>query len=220
MKTNQVGRLLPGSAALLLGWAAVHGTAAPARDTLDLRKAVVVTRPSELPNAEQTASAVLIEEVRKRTGISLSRATSWPAGRVVIAITSQTNVPGWGRSIPQRPGGPFARGAKPRDIVCGSRTARSSGSSAPTRAATLFGVGQLLRRLDWAPGKLALPASLDLATAPAYPIRGHQLGYRAQANSYDAWDVAQFEQYIRELTFFGVNSIKAIPFHDSNVPRP
>src|SRR6476646_8428817 len=61
---------------------------------------------------------------------------------------------------------------------------------------------------------VTIPESIDIATAPAYAIRGHQLGYRAQANSYDAWDAAQFEQYIRELTFFGVNSIEAIPFQD------
>ena len=35
-----------------------------------------------------------------------------------------------------------------------------------------------------------------------------------QANSYDAWTPAQFEQYIRELTFFGANSIEGIPFQD------
>ncbi len=55
---------------------------------------------------------------------------------------------------------------------------------------------------------------LDIRTAPAYPIRGHQLGYRTQANSYDAWSPAQFEQYIRELTWFGANSIEGIPLHD------
>ncbi len=78
----------------------------------------------------------------------------------------------------------------------------------------MFGVGNLLRRLEWEQGGIRIPSSLDLATAPAYPIRGHQLGYRAQANSYDAWDPAQFEQYIRELTFFGANSIEGIPFQD------
>ena len=64
----------------------------------------MVTRPGDLPCAEQSAATVLIEEIEKRTGIRLSRSTSWPAGKVVIAITSQTNVPGWGRNIPQRTG--------------------------------------------------------------------------------------------------------------------
>ena len=213
MKTKQVGRLLLCSAAGLLGLAAIPGTAASVPSALDLHQAIVVTRPGDLTKAEQTAATVLIEEVWKRTGVSLGRSTSWPAGKTVIAITSLTNVPGWGRSIPQRPAdsAPETKAEGYRLWVEDSKTLWIIGADA---RGTLFGVGQLLRRLDCAHGKLALPASLDLATSPAYPIRGHQLGYRAQANSYDAWDVAQFDQYIRELTFFGVNSIEAIPFHD------
>ena len=83
----------------------------------------------------------------------------------------------------------------------------------------LYGVGQLLRRIDWKQGAVTIASTLDVATAPVYSIRGHQLGYRAQANSYDAWSVAQFEQYIRELSFFGVNSIEGIPFQDER-PTP
>ena len=64
----------------------------------------MVTRAGDLPRAEQSAATVLIEEVEKRTGIRLHQSTSWPAGKVVIAITSQTNVPGWGRKLPQRAG--------------------------------------------------------------------------------------------------------------------
>jgi hypothetical protein len=78
----------------------------------------------------------------------------------------------------------------------------------------LYGVGQLLRRMDWKQGTASIASTVDIATSPVYAIRGHQLGYRAQANSYDAWSVAQFEQYIRELAFFGVNSIEGIPFQD------
>lgn len=78
----------------------------------------------------------------------------------------------------------------------------------------LFGVGQLLRSLNWGQGAASLPADLDIATAPARPIRGHQLGYRHTANSYDGWDDKQYEQYIRELALFGANSIENIPSQD------
>ena len=54
----------------------------------------------------------------------------------------------------------------------------------------------------------------EIATSPAYPIRGHQLGYRNTANSWDAWTVDQYEQYIRELALFGSNCIENIPFQD------
>src|SRR5690606_29978595 len=60
-------------------------------------------------------------------------------------------------------------------------------------------------------GSLFLDTSAAIATAPDYPVRGHQLGYRNTANSYDAWDLAQFEQYIRDLVVFGANAIELIP---------
>jgi hypothetical protein len=55
--------------------------------------------------------------------------------------------------------------------------------------------------------------------SPAYPLRGHQLGYRAAANSYDAWDPQQYQRYIRELALFGANAIEMIPFQDDR-PAP
>ena len=53
----------------------------------------------------------------------------------------------------------------------------------------LFGVGRLLRELNLAPSKAALADPLNVATAPKYPLRGYQLGYRPKTNSYDGWDV-------------------------------
>ena len=204
--------------ALLLSLLTSSSDAASSEKTINLREAVVVTRPGDLSRAEQSAATVLIEEVEKRTGVRLHSSTFWPAGKVVIAITSQSNVPGWGRQVPQRTGQglPEMQAEGYRICVENSKTVWVIGADA---RGALFGVGQLLRRLDWAHSKLTLPSSLDLATAPVYPIRGHQLGYRATANSYDAWDVAQFDQYIRELTFFGANSIEGIPLHDSK-PSP
>jgi hypothetical protein len=184
---------------------------------VDLRNAVVVVRPGQLPNAEKTAATVLTEELAKRTGLHLATSASWPKSKTVIAITSETRVPGWNRAIPIRSGGQAAetRAEGYRLFVDGGKGKASTVwvVGADPRGA-LYGVGQLLRRIDWAPGTATIPASIDIATAPAYPIRGHQLGYRAQANSYDAWNAAQFEQYIRELAFFGVNSIENIPFQD------
>ena len=75
----------------------------------------------------------------------------------------------------------------------------------------LFGVGRLLRELRMTPGRVVLPDQLNLASAPRYPLRGHQLGYRPKTNSYDAWDLAQWERYIRDLAVFGTNAVELIP---------
>jgi hypothetical protein len=75
----------------------------------------------------------------------------------------------------------------------------------------LYGVGRLLRKLDMRPGKITISGEASIATSPTYPIRGHQLGYRPKTNAYDAFSVAQFDQYIRDLALFGANSIEILP---------
>ena len=185
--------------------------AAPA---LELTHAVLLTRPGKLPNAEQTASAVLVSEIARRSGVTLATSTEWPSHRPVIAMASMEQAAQLGRApqglsgvalrpegfricVENTPGQPpvvWVLGADPRGV--------------------LFGAGALLRRLSWTRGSLSIAADLDWSSSPAYAIRGHQLGYRPTANSYDGWDAAQFEQYIRELAFFGVNSIEGIPFQD------
>ena len=79
----------------------------------------------------------------------------------------------------------------------------------------MFGVGKLLRSFDWNEGVVKLSGDLEINSSPNVPLRGHQLGYRARANSWDAWNVAQFEQHIRDLVVFGANAIENIPFEDS-----
>lgn len=178
--------------------------------SIDLTKAVVVVRSGRLPLAEQTAATVLVEELEKRSGIRLPVSTEWPDGRAVIAIASGQG----GAERPSRmPAAPAAAesfrlltdvsGAQPVVWISG----------ADARGA-LYGVGHLLRQLEWGRGKLLLPGPVNVTSAPASPIRGHQLGYRATANSYDAWTVAQYDQYIRELALFGANSIENIPSQD------
>ena len=187
-------------------------TAADTRGVVDLSRAVVVVRPGELPAAEKTASTVLVEEMERPSGVRLRTDSRWPAQGPVIAITSTRAVPDWGREVPAaavRAEGfrlwVDASGAAPVVWIVG----------ADARGA-LYGVGHLLRQLNWGKGRLELPAPLDVTTSPKSAIRGHQLGFRATANSWDAWTVAQFERYIRELALFGINSVENIPFGDES----
>ncbi|HEX5410713.1 MAG TPA: twin-arginine translocation signal domain-containing protein [Terriglobia bacterium] len=193
-----------------------------------LDNTVVMSRPGKPPFAEQTATRVLIEEVEKRTAIRLGSSTKWVEDKPVIAVTSGREAMEWGIRVPARHGGNL-----PETRPEGYRLLVDHGKQQPVvwvigadARGALFGVGNLLRRLNASRGKLAIAADLDIATAPVYAIRGHQLGYRATTNTYDAWSADQFEQYIRELTFFGVNSIEGIPFQDDRetpvmkVPRP
>lgn len=79
----------------------------------------------------------------------------------------------------------------------------------------LFGAGHLVRHLVGGNDRpLKVVGSTDVTSYPVYPLRGHQLGYRDRANSWDAWTFDQFEDYIRELAIFGTNAIENIPFQD------
>ncbi|MDO9341435.1 MAG: hypothetical protein Q7T72_13030 [Bacteroidales bacterium] len=75
----------------------------------------------------------------------------------------------------------------------------------------LYGVGRLLRKMELLSGQVFVPDNLDISSTPVYPIRGHQMGYRPKTNAYDAWSVAQYESYIRDLVIFGANSIEIMP---------
>jgi hypothetical protein len=182
---------------------------------IDLHNAVIVTRPGVAAGAEQAAATVLSEEIEKRTELHLRVSAQWPASVPVIAITAERSVPAWHRSIPAGE----ARAEGYRLFVDTSGAQPVVWILGADARGTLYGAGNLLRKAVYAPGQLSVDAPLDIATAPRYAIRGHQLGYRAQANSYDAWTPAQFDQYIRELAFFGANSIEGIPF-DDNRPTP
>jgi hypothetical protein len=181
-----------------------------AAQSIDLTRAAVVVRTGVVPPAEKTAAVVLVEEAEKRSGVRLPVVTEWPNGRPVIAITSVGAQNGWPGGTPEAP--EAAEGFRLKTDGSGAQPV--IWISARDARAVLYGVGHLLRQLEWGKGKLQLPATLDVATSPKSAIRGHQLGYRPTANSYDAWNVAQYEQYIRELALFGTNSIENIPSQD------
>ena len=208
---------LTGGLMLLATGRGLPGDGLTAATTLDLSKATVVVRSGKLPPAEETAARVLAEEVQKRTGLNWPIRSAWPADGAVIAISSGPGNAGWPQALPPRQGKDLpelrAEGFRLRAEGQGTQPPIVWIHGADSRGA-LFGVGELLRRLDWTKGNARVPAGLDLATAPALPIRGHQLGYRHTANSYDGWDDKQYEQYIRELALFGANSIENIPHQD------
>jgi len=201
----------------LLVVAPVSLWAAPGAAPIDLASTTIVIRSGALPPAEAMAARVLAEEIKSRTGLTWPISTTRPPEGVVIAIASGAATPA-GMSAPAPRSGPAHPELQPEGFRLIIPAANEPGAAIWIRGAdsrgALFGVGELLRRIHWASGAATVPAGLDLATAPAQPIRGHQLGYRATANSYDGWNDRQFEQYIRELALFGANSIEGIPFHD------
>jgi hypothetical protein len=158
----------------------------------DLTHATVVI-PANLTGPERKAVSLLVDAVRERTRIGWPVATAEPgAGKPVVRIALGT-----GRLPPE--GYRLRSNGDTVDIIGNDERG------------VLFGIGGLLRALEMRRDSVMLPHNLDITTAPKYPLRGHQLGYRPKTNSYDGWDVPMWERYIRDLAVFGANAIELIP---------
>jgi len=192
----------------------LSGQAAKARD-VDLSRAGILIAEKPRSKTEAVAARMLEEEVQKRTGLKWAVSSEYDGRKPTIVLATAGADELAGLKVPHLPELKkegyricVEQGAGPVVWVIGA-DARG----------VLFGVGRLLRLLDWGPGRASLADTTDITTAPAYPIRGHQLGYRARANSYDAWSASAYEQHIRDLVLFGTNCIENIPFEDDQ-PSP
>lgn len=69
----------------------------------------------------------------------------------------------------------------------------------------IYGIGMILRKTEFSRDGIRLIEDVSGYYSPYMKIRGHQLGWRTTANSYEAWTAEEYEQYIKELMFFGCN---------------
>jgi hypothetical protein len=187
---------------------------------IDLSRAVVVV-PDGLSPPENKAVQFLVEEVRARAGMNWDVMIRWPTESVPILAIGPARLLRSDHSLVRQhirddpPAGAGKEGFRIR-TVDGGRGAPAVLVIGDDERGVLFGVGRLLRELRMRPGKVTLPEGLNLASAPRFPLRGHQLGYRPKTNSYDGWDLAQWERYIRDLALFGTNAIELIPPHSDD----
>jgi hypothetical protein len=166
----------------------------PCAGALDLRGASVGLRPGASA-IERKAAQVIQEEITKRTQLRLPRGE---AGKPVIRIERRNAGPAEGFSLVTSAAGVTISGNDDRGVI--------------------FGAGYFLRQLTVGKQVLEIPEGLNVTSAPKVAIRGHQLGYRPKTNSYDGWDVPQWDQYIRELAIFGTNTIELIPPRSDDAP--
>ena len=152
---------------------------------------------------------ILQQEVEKRSGIKLpliKKPSKQGQPLIILAIENDLsklteNERSEIKALPEIRQEGFKILARKNTVIVVGKDARG----------LLYGIGRLLRKMEMQPGKIIIGDNLSLATTPRYPIRGHQLGYRPKTNAYDAFSVAQFDQYIRDLALFGANHIEIMP---------
>lgn len=178
---------------------------------LDVAKATIVAA-NAASRIEAKAADMLADEIERRTRIRLAIADQLPTGEQVVILlgtaaelAAKSFAPPAGLEIPRRPDAYAiwvdARHPSRPTLCLAGHDARGA----------LFAAGRLLRLLELGRDKVQFDRTTSFATAPQVPLRGHQLGYRPKTNSYDAWTLAMWEQYFRDMIVFGMNAVELIP---------
>ncbi|MEO8766602.1 MAG: hypothetical protein ABI416_20035 [Ginsengibacter sp.] len=210
---------------ILLPLLLLYSCLSPAQ-IIDLSNAAIIASSTIGHPVRETAIRVLQEEVGQRTSINLRLTSRWGKNSVIVLASIKDNEIN-GILVPKRSGEnlPEAKAEGFRIAVSQSAGKNILWLIAADERGIIFAIGNFLRTTELSKNKILFNTINEVATSPAYPIRGHQLGYRNTANSWDAWTTDQFEKYIRELALFGTNSIENIPFqddapgHNMKVPR-
>ncbi len=169
---------------------------------------------------ERKAVTVLVEEAEKRSGIlwSVQAAPGKPVNTAIYAGTAAS----WKGLGPR-----VAMAASAASLAREGYTIRN-GSDAQghwiavlgaDERGLLFGIGKLLQSIAFGKQQASVDARrLNVSASPRYPLRGHQLGYRPKTNSYDAWSVPVWDQYMRDLALFGTNAVELVPPRTDDEP--
>ena len=79
----------------------------------------------------------------------------------------------------------------------------------------IYAIGMFLRKTVYKNNTVMLIDDIIGDYSPYMQIRGHQLGWRTTANSYEAWTADEYYQYIKELMFFGCNIFEHVACSDN-----
>ena len=185
-----------------------QGSGNPATQ-INLSSAVLILAPG-MTGPEMKASDMLLDEVEKRSWVRWSVVKQLPkSGNKGIVLGQRKNLI---RAFPALAEKLKDAGIdKPegyRIVTLESGLVIVAGNDA---RGVLFGVGGLLRMMDYSRNTVSLPHQVNVSTFPRYALRGHQLGYRPKTNTYDGLSVPMWEQYIRDLVIFGTNAIELMP---------
>ncbi len=183
------------------------GTGRIHAQTTDLASAKIVCTEKSDPIILK-AVTVFQEEINKRSQIQLQVVKTWPkkVNTSLIVIGLESKLTAYTNQLTRlettgKDGFKLLTLDDGKTILVAGHDSRG----------VLYGVGKLLRSLEMESGQILLSGALNISSTPKYPIRGHQLGYRPKTNAYDAWTVAQYDNYIRDLAIFGANSIEIMP---------
>ncbi len=155
----------------------------------------------------QKAIQMLVEEIHHRTRVQLASGHQPSLNTPEIRILTESQSESLPPALKNQPLSGHAEGFAIYSLENSSKIHVIGHDD----RGVLFGIGRLLRELTLTRDRVELVGNLKIVSTPQTKIRGHQLGYRPKTNSYDAWDIDQWEQYYRDLIIYGTNAIELIP---------
>lgn len=185
-------------------------------EEVNLSRSKILVSSSIKSPVKETVIQVLQEEINKRTGDRFALTDTWQNSTTIALALSSDEVL-LGKNLPNK--SLLTLKAESFSVVVEKSSSQSTiWLIGADERGVLFAAGHLLRNSSFEGKRILFDSSNSIKKEPDFPIRGHQLGYRNTANSYDAWSKEQYEQYIRELAIFGSNCIETIPFDETPAP--
>lgn len=192
-------------------------------NSLDISEASILIDSNIKAKVQESALSILQEETAKRGDISWQKIEKWSQSKnniIALALSSSSKLQGKKIPIRENKNLPEWQAEGFRLFIETTDDQSMVWIIGADSRAIIFGIGELLRTVRIEDSNVMIDKELEVATSPMYSVRGHQLGYRNTANSYDAWSVEQYDQYIRELALFGTNAVENIPpLRDDNSPH-
>ena len=181
--------------------------------TIDLSKANIVISTELNSPIKETAIQIIQEEVAARSKIHLTLKSNISKGvTLALAVKNSPEIPSEIKSeLSELKKDGFAvaiQGTKDNELLW---------LIGNDNRGLIYAIGHFLKHANITENKITFNKANQIVSSPIYSIRGHQLGYRNTANSWDSWTVAQYEKYIRELKLFGANCIENIPHQDETL---
>lgn len=172
-----------------------------------------IVTPENASYMEKKSAEILKEEIENRSELSISILSTIPEDGCVFLLSEEKNFfKEFGNILPEistklqhltSPGAEGFRIVRECRIICGI--------GADGRG-TFYAMARILRKLCIRKGSIEIPESMDMISmTPEFPLRGHQLAYRDKQNTCPAWELSDFDRYIRNLALFGSNAIEILP---------
>ncbi len=163
-------------------------------ENYDFSNASLIVSENIAPAFRRTIVDIFQEETYRLAQIHLPQSEQWTDSNIALSLVDETSLHGE----------PFPSGVElPTEnesytvMLDGGNGRETVWLIAKDERGLLYAVGHLLRTMRFEFKTITFNSANAICSAPACSIRGHQLGYRNTANSYDGWNPAQYDRYIR-----------------------